>query len=358
MARTWRILSIDGGGIRGIIPAVLLEQMEYGTGKQIAEIFDFIVGTSSGAITALALTVPESSTVPMYRADDLIRLYIKQGPKIFHLIPFTEVSEWAFGGAKHNAKPLEKVLDIYFNATKFGDALTNVMVPTYCLESREPRFFKSWNKQDDGPYSMKDLARASTAAPTFFIPQKLIIDNVPMGFIDGGLVSNNPTMTALVECMRYAQPGDNFWIVSLGTGRSTRPYHYEEAIHWRPVDWIKPTIDICMDGSDVKTDYELLQMSRIPGITYYRFDTVIPPEHAKLDKGQPSNILKLKSFGERIYQSEMREKFDKMLAELITLSTQTKIPIQWTELSPVLKPFATSSTWTSMKSNITNSGQR
>lgn len=358
MARTWRILSIDGGGIRGIIPAVLLEQMEYGTGKQIAEIFDFIVGTSSGAITALALSAPETSTVARYRADDLVDLYIKQGPKIFQRIPFMEVSEWAFGGAKHDARTLEKILDIYFGATKLGDALTNVMVPTYCLETREPRFFKSWNKQDDGPYLMKDLARATTAAPTFFIPQRLMVDNVPMGFIDGGLVSNNPTMTALVECMRYAQPGDNFWIVSLGTGMSKRPYHYEEAIHWRPVDWIKPTIDVCMDGADAKTDYELLQLSRIPGITYYRFDTVIPSEFAKLDKGQPTNIQKLKSFGERIYQMEMRDRFDKMLAELIALSNQTKIPIQWTELAPEFKPFATKSTCTSVKSNITNSGQR
>ena len=113
-----------------------------------------------------------------------------------------------------------------------------------------------------------------------------------------------------------------------------------------------------MDGADAKTDYELLQMSRIPGITYYRFDTTIPSQYAKLDKGQRLNILKLKSFGERIYQSEMREKFDNMLAELITLSTQTKIQIQWTELPPELKPFATSSTSPLMKSNITNSGQR
>ncbi len=296
--------------------------------------------------------------MPKYRGDDLIDFYIKEGQKIFPKIPFMEVAEWAFGGAKFDARRLEQVLDTYFGGTRLSEALTNIMVPTYCLETREPRFFKSWNKQEDGRFAMKDLARATTAAPTFFIPQKLVVDNAPMGFIDGGLVSNNPTMTALVECMRYAQPGDNFWIVSLGTGMSKRPYHYEEAIHWRPVDWIKPTIDVCMDGADAKTDYELLQMSCIPGITYYRFDTVIPSQYAKLDKGQRLNILKLKSFGEGIYQNEMREKFDKMLAELITLSTQTKIPIQWTELSPVLKPFATSSTWTSMKSNITNSGQR
>ncbi len=362
MSKTWRILSIDGGGIRGIIPAVLLEQIEYGTGLQIAELFDFIAGTSSGAITALALNVPEKSndekTTPRYRADDIIDLYFQEGPKIFAKRPFQEVEEWAFGGAKHDAGGIERSLAKYFAATRLGESLTNVMVPAYCLEQRMPVFFKSWDKVNFGQYLMRDLARATSAAPTYFTPAKLNSAQGTMGYIDGGLVSNNPTMTALVECLRYAAPGDKFWVLSLGTGRCEQPYKYSSAIHWRPVDWIGPTIDICMDGSDAKTDYELLQLSRSPDITYNRFDTILPAQNSSLDKASPNNMKALRQIGERLIHVEMADKFEHVLSDLLKTDGNTRTRIKWQALSRHYQPFVGTTNSQSTHQHIAEGGQR
>lgn len=362
MSKTWRILSIDGGGIRGIIPAVLLEQIEYGTGKHISDLFDFIAGTSSGAITALALGTPETTTdgkpTPHYRADDIIDLYFHEGPKIFAKRPFQEIEEWAFGGAKHDAQAIERSLAKYFGVTRLGQSLTNVMVPAYCLEQRTTVFFKSWDKNNCGQFLMKDIARATSAAPTYFIPARLNTPEGPLGFIDGGLVSNNPTMTALVECLRYAAPGDKFWVLSLGTGRCEQPYKYSSAIHWRPVDWIKPTIDICMDGSDAKTDYELLQLSRSPELTYYRFDTILPSQNASLDKASPNNMKMLRQLGERMIKVEMPHKFEQMLSDLLHTNAHTKTLLEWQALSPRYQPFTNLSNTQSTNQNIAESGQR
>ena len=84
MARTIRVLSIDGGGIRGIIPALMLGEIERRTNKPIAELFDLIAGTSTGGILALGLTVPGPDGKPKYCADELVQLYKEEGPRIFH----------------------------------------------------------------------------------------------------------------------------------------------------------------------------------------------------------------------------------------------------------------------------------
>lgn len=83
MSKTIKILSIDGGGIRGIIPALILAEIEQRTGKPICQMFDLIAGTSTGGILALGLTRPDDTGQPAYRAEDLVRLYKTEGPVIF-----------------------------------------------------------------------------------------------------------------------------------------------------------------------------------------------------------------------------------------------------------------------------------
>jgi patatin-like phospholipase/acyl hydrolase len=192
----------------------------------------------------------------------MIDLYINEGPKIFHKSIFHQAEEWALGGAKFSADGIENALNKYFGITTLAEALTNVMIPTYDIEQRTPVFFKSWNEKEDGFYLMKQLARATSAAPTFFVPDKLPTATGSSGFIDGGLIANNPAMAGLVECRRYSSDLDTYFMVSLGTGKYQRIYHYDDAVHWRPIDWIRPIIDICMDGASATTDYELLQLSR------------------------------------------------------------------------------------------------
>jgi len=144
MADPIRVLSIDGGGIRGVVPAVILGEIERLTGKPIAESFDLIAGTSTGGILALALTVPGPDGRPRYSARDLIALYEKEGSRIFGrpkwhwLRPLRILLE-----EKYPADGLEAVLAEYFDDCRLKDAVTEVVVTSYETERRLPFFFKS-----------------------------------------------------------------------------------------------------------------------------------------------------------------------------------------------------------------------
>jgi len=138
-----KILSLDGGGIRGLIPALLIAEMEKRTGKRCAEMFDMIAGTSTGGILALAFSVHEDNK-PKYSALDLADIYAKQGKDIFKRSYWKGVS--SVGGTldeKYSAAGLEAVLTQYLGDLKLKDGMCNTLVTSYDIENREPYFFKS-----------------------------------------------------------------------------------------------------------------------------------------------------------------------------------------------------------------------
>lgn len=335
--RVWRILAIDGGGIRGIIPAVMLAEIERQLGLPICKIFDVVTGTSTGGILALGLCLPRlgSKNIPLYSAADIANHYINQGPIIFKKSLLQHIKEWILGGSQYSNSGIDSSLDFIFGEAKIGQASTNVMIPTYDLEKRVPHFFKSWDKSQDEQCLMKEIARATSAAPTYFTPTRM---NGKGGFIDGGLIAMNPALCALVECRRYAQPEDQFLVVSLGTGKYQRSYSYERAICWRPFDWAQVILDVIMDGAGTTTDYELLQLSRRPQLQYFRFQTILPPELGIMDDASKLHMDALKKLGARIFLTEMRNEFKLMIKALELLKSQEPIKIQWEELPKKYKP--------------------
>src|SRR3954454_7859950 len=138
------VLSVDGGGIRGVIPAMLLADLEERTGKPTGELFDLIAGTSTGGIIALALTVPGDDGGPRGAANDLVDLYLTEGPRIFHH-SIGQMFESGLGllDEKYDAAPLEQALEDYLGETRVSEAVTDVMVASYDLEHRTPFFFKT-----------------------------------------------------------------------------------------------------------------------------------------------------------------------------------------------------------------------
>ncbi|NEP17171.1 MAG: patatin, partial [Leptolyngbya sp. SIO4C1] len=129
-----KILAIDGGGIRGIIPAVVLIEIEKRTGSRIADLFDLIAGTSTGGILSLGLVKPRSdqSKIPHYTAEELLKFYFHEGEQIF---PSTAIDKWLgrkslvgnlqiLTGAKYSHEPLESLLDRYFEDVLMSQALT------------------------------------------------------------------------------------------------------------------------------------------------------------------------------------------------------------------------------------------
>jgi patatin-like phospholipase/acyl hydrolase len=212
-----RILSIDGGGIRGILPAMVLAQIEKLTQRPIAHLFDLVAGTSTGGILALGLTIPKSSRRPLYAAQEFVDMYEREGTRIFSRSLFrtlftTDSLLWK----KYSSQGIEQVLYEYFGDARLSDAVTDVLVTSYEIERRFPFFFKSTNarQRPDYDFAARDIARATSAAPSYFEPMKL-----PTGtnsehytLIDGGVFANNPAACALVE-ERTNHPDANGYLV-------------------------------------------------------------------------------------------------------------------------------------------------
>jgi patatin-like phospholipase/acyl hydrolase len=136
-----RILSIDGGGIRGLIPVMVLTEIGKLTQKPIVKLFDVIAGTSTGGILACGLCVPDSAGEPIFSASALVDLYLHEGPRIFPYHVFERLTEHF--EAKYPASGIEQVLHEYFGELRPSEALTELFVTAYDIERRKPKFFRT-----------------------------------------------------------------------------------------------------------------------------------------------------------------------------------------------------------------------
>ncbi len=308
MKKIVKILSIDGGGIRGLIPAIVLKEIKdnIDNDKEIYEIFDLIAGTSTGGIIALGLTAPQidDKTKAANTVKDLIDLYENNGSKIFpkwKFFNFLKTIIQVFE-QKYSAKSLEKNLERLLKNTTIEDALTNILVPTYDIERRTPHFFKKWplnTLKNVENFYMKDVARATSAAPTFFKPAKIspLSDGRKFSLVDGGVFANNPALCALIEAKKIYPNAEKYVIVSLGTGSVNRKYYYNKVKKWGFASWISPgngvpLLSIMMDGQSDSANH---QLKRLPGVEFYRFDTELINTNDELDDASQQNIIALKN---------------------------------------------------------------
>jgi len=304
-----KVLSIDGGGIRGIIPAMILAEIERRTGKRIAEMFDLVAGTSTGGILALGLTKPGQGGGPEYSAKRLIELYETEGGRIF----FTPV--WhrlhSVGGITEERYPatgIDEVLLEYFGEVRLADAVKEVLVTAYEIEQRGPWFFKRRHARDstkDGyNHYMREVARATSAAPTYFEPLQLKVGSLGnRAFIDGGVHSNNPAMCAYVEARKIYPEENDFLVVSLGTGEQTREMPYKEVKGWGLALWAQPILNVVFDGVSDTVDYqlqEILSTENGDAPCYHRFQTKLDIGKDDMDDASATNIQALKTKAEEI----------------------------------------------------------
>lgn len=302
---TIRILSIDGGGIKGIIPAMVLAEIEQRAGKAIHELFDLIAGTSTGGIIALGLTKPADGGGPEYTAADTAQLYEDEGPNIFRRSLWHRLA--ALEGlldARYPSSGLDAVLDSYFGDTKLAEALTEVFIPSYDLEHRNAFFFRSSKAKQDPQFDfpMKVAARATSSAPTYFEPlgiQGIEGDTEFYALIDGGVYANNPAMCGFIEArVRYPEAG-RFVVVSLGTGEQTRPIHFNEAKDWGLVNWARPILGVVFDGITDTVDFQLNQVllgstSPFADSHYLRIQPELSIGNDDLDDTSATNIAALR----------------------------------------------------------------
>lgn len=294
MAEMRNILSIDGGGIRGIIPAMVLKEIENRTGKRIADLFDVIAGTSTGGLIALGLACPGEGSSPRFTAEDLVGVYENEGKRIFPQEFFGRLRQ--LRDEKYSAEGLEEVLMETFAAARLKDALIGVIVPAYDIERRQALFFRSQQAKDKPgthDFFMREVARATSAAPTYFEPLRLPAEGSRDEYtlVDGGVFANNPGMCAFVDADAGEARAENTLVVSLGTGVLTRPLPYGEARHWGLAGWGRRILDVVFDGVSDTVDY---QLARILQERYYRFQTDLDEDQDELDDTSPANIQTLK----------------------------------------------------------------
>jgi patatin-like phospholipase/acyl hydrolase len=320
----FKVLSIDGGGIRGVIPAYLLNEIEVATGKPIANQFDLIVGTSTGGIIAIGLTMPDKHGRPKYDAADLLALYEKEGKTIFKRSFWDGLTDVrGIVDELYDHKNLVSILKRLLGKARLKDAIKPLVVTSYDIERREPYFFKSHKAKTSAErdHYLWAAARATSAAPTFFEPilldDKTTEDSVRRALIDGGVFVNNPSMCGYVEAIDLGAKPDDIMVVSLGTGVNTRQIPYEAAKGWGYIKWAKPIISVMMDGSADAADYhlQLLLPEKAGKRRYFRFDTLLDKALDDLDAAHAANIEALKNEARDILRDQKQD-FAKLIALL------------------------------------------
>jgi patatin-like phospholipase/acyl hydrolase len=291
-----RVLALDGGGIRGLIPALVLAEIERRTGRAIRQLVDLVAGTSTGAILTCALTRPDP--LPAAR---IAELYVEEGPRIFDrslLKRITSVDGYL--DERYDDDGLRAVLERWLGTARLADADPALLITVYDLERRRAVLLR---RDDD--LSMVDAAHASSAAPTYFEPVRAGVATL----VDGGVFAINPAALAYAEV-----DGDLDVLLSLGTGAMTRPLPYEKVSGWGRLEWAAPILDVVFDGSADAVD---LQLSALLEDAYVRLQTPLVEASDDLDDASQANLAALTREAERLIAARDAD-IDRVCERLLT----------------------------------------
>jgi len=299
------VLSIDGGGMRGIIPALVLAELEELAGVRIADAFDLIGGTSTGGLLALGLVKPGGEGEPQYAAAELVELYEQEGDTIFPRSLLGRIH--ALGGIadeRYDERPLEGLLQDRFGEMPLSEALTEVLITSYDVFDSHPFLFKRAyaRERPEWNYPMWWVARATSAAPTYFEPfgiEPRVAGETEHVLVDGGVFANNPTLCAYVEALKLWGEETEIAVCSLGTGeRGKRGLRKAEVDRWGAARWAPTILDVVFDGVSDSVDYQMHVLCRHTPPErprYRRFQAVLPPGmDGALDNASPEQVAALK----------------------------------------------------------------
>jgi uncharacterized protein len=345
----YKILAIDGGGIRGMIPALLLAEIEKRTQKPIFSLFDLIAGTSTGGILALGLTKPrlnqetsDKLAEAEYTAADLSELFIEYGVEIFYEPLFEKLLgplEDIFLQPKYASTSRVEILKQYFGDSLIENNLKEVFVTSYDIEQRIPIFFSNKLEKQQikskkfrnlcAGFSLLDAALATSATPTYFPPHRIVTSHNTNGFytlVDGGVFANNPSQLAISEAKSSKQEAnrilntEDILIVSLGTGSLTSVYPYDEVKNWGLLQWGRPLLNIMFDGSSEVVAGELERLfafsNRETKSSYYRFQTFLDAELEEIDKTTLRNTRQLQAAAKQMI-AQNSKKIDELCSLLL-----------------------------------------
>lgn len=307
--KKFRILSIDGGGLRGVVPITILKKLEALTGEPVWKNFDLIAGTSTGGLLACALTMPKDRQPQLqsekYSLDDLMAIYLNRGSEIF---PPPNGLKRILGSADGAFSPvfsdegIHKVFTDVCGEARLNEALTPILVSTYDLNNNVPLFFKSRSAKQNPDQNIRiyDIARATSAGPTYLPAYELTYpngnDHPKRLCIDGGVFINNPSMAALAELSKHHKAYhfnendedidyDNVYVMSIGTGTYSGKITAEDAKNKGKLFWATRIADVMMRGVNQTTDYAMKEM--MTSSNYIRLSIDIKEEkHSEMSRAE------------------------------------------------------------------------
>ncbi len=286
-----RVLAIDGGGIRGLIAALVLAELEDRSGRPASELFDLIAGTSTGGIIAGAVCAPD----PLPAAE-VAAIYEEEGPRIFDLSVAQRIrSAGGLLDEKYDDAALDAALERFLGDKRLSETRPELIVPTYDTAAPGPYFFKTTDAREDPAEdaALSDVARATSAAPTYFEPS----ERGRQALVDGGVFAVNPGMSALAEVLRH-QPEADVKLVSLGTGERTTKRSFDEIKDWGLVEWARPILDVVFDGTSDAVDYQLRHI--LGEERYWRFQVELTRASDDLDDASEQNLRRLRGHAEEL----------------------------------------------------------
>lgn len=314
-----RVLTIDGGGILGIVPAMMLNALERKLQQhsnnpeaRLVDYFDFFAGTSTGGIiTALLLTPDEQNPDrPRYSTADIVGFYSEQGPSIFKSTWLRRtLGSIGFASDRYEVTELERLLQHYLGEVKLSQLLKPSLIPAYNLELATTYFFCSHDHaghvEPARDFLVRDVCRATSAAPSYFEPATFFSDsNVHHACVDGGVFANNPTLCAIAEVGKTEEHYTpiNMRLLSLGTGK-VRPTFRLRAFQKRIALLNIPSLIQIMMGGVAETTHHIVKnvFSNLKvSDNYLRLDPDMPDAKVgAMDNARPENIQRLRAITEQ-----------------------------------------------------------
>lgn len=336
------ILSIDGGGIKGIIPGMVLSDLEERLKRKtnnpdafLADYFDFFAGTSTGGILISLLLCPSKSdpSKPRFSAKEALNLYIENGTKIFETKGLKRIlAEIGWVTERYDNKVLETILLNYFEDVKLSELIKPCIITAYNIELRKAHFFrqniakKRGNSRD---FYIRDVCRATSAAPTYFsVAEIYSLAGVRYPLLDGGIFATNPSLSAFVEIKKETAeliPKD-IYILSLGTGVSKKSYDSDELRDTKALFVVPALLDMMMSGATETSHFYMKQIFNFLGIPdqYIRLEPHnLQSVQEQMDSASPKNIKKLIALGDRLI-SQKNDILDIIADNLIALKNIPK----------------------------------
>lgn len=274
-----KILSIDGGGIRGVVALAQLVKVESMSGQVSHKFYDLVAGTSTGGIVAVLMSIG-------YSAQEVLEFYTTYGEEIFNKPPL----RWGIFKPRYNEDNFEKLIRRYVGDKTLLDCKVDIVVPAYNLSRKGTpealHLFRS-HKAKENPskynYSLFDVIRATAAAQTYFKPHQINGEY----FVDGGTICNSPTLVAYEEGIKLGYK--DISILSIACGRKNTPFDVSD-FDGGMLEWAEPMIDLLLDSQQNMTNYFSEKKGERSEIKYTRLASVIHYSDGTIDNASKSNI--------------------------------------------------------------------